>query len=181
MTEIDEHGRPHPPVDGDEEATLLGFLDHHRATLEWKTRGLGADDLRVPVGASAMTLGGLLKHMALVEGLWFALWLSGRSPGAVWEPVDWDADPDWAWHSAADDSPEELRALWEGAVARSRELVTAVLRDGGLGTRCAVPPWPPEETRPTLRWVLAHMIEEYARHNGHADLIRESIDGQVGE
>ncbi|WP_204261382.1 DUF664 domain-containing protein [Blastococcus saxobsidens] len=128
-----------------------------------------------------MTLGGLLlEHLTLVEGLWFALRLRGRSPGKVWEPVDRDADPDWAWHSAADDSPAELRARWEGAVERSRELVAEALADGGLDTRCTVPPWD-DDTRPTLRWVLVHMIEEYARHNGHADLLRESVDGRTRE
>ncbi|WP_346620758.1 DinB family protein [Blastococcus montanus] len=181
MTGTDRHGRPYPPVDGDEVATLLGFLDHHRATLAWKCAGLDADALRVPVAASSITLGGLLKHMALVEALWFSLWLHGRSPGDPWVAVDWDADPDWAWRSAAGDSPEELRGLWEAAVARSRDLVAEALADGGLTRQAVVAPWPPDDVRPTLRWILLHMVEEYARHNGHADLIRESIDGQVGD
>jgi uncharacterized damage-inducible protein DinB len=181
VTSIDEQGRPEPPAAADEVATLLGFLDFQRATLEWKTRGLDADGLRVSVAASSITLGGLLKHMALVESLWFSLWLHGRSPGPPWETVDWDADPDWAWHSAAHDSPEELRVLWQGAVERARAAVTEALVEGGLATPATVPPWPPQDTRPTLRWILTHLIEEYARHNGHADLIRESIDGQTGE
>jgi uncharacterized damage-inducible protein DinB len=180
MTAVDEHGRPQPPLDGDETATLLGFLDLQRATLAWKTAGLDAGALRVSVAASSVTLGGLLKHMALMESLWFSRWLHGRSPGPPWETVDWDGDPDRAWHSAAEDSPEELRSLWEGAVERARAAVAEALGDGGLATQATVPPWE-DDSRPTLRWILVHMIEEYARHNGHADLIRESIDGQTGE
>ncbi|SFF63004.1 DinB family protein [Blastococcus tunisiensis] len=180
MGVVDEHGRPQPPLDGDEAATLLGFLDLQRATLAWKTAGLDADGLRFSIAPSTVTLGGLLKHMALVESLWFSLWLHGRSPGPPWETVDWDADPDWAWHSAADDPPEDLRALWDAAVDRARAAVTEALADGGLARAATVPPWD-DDSRPTLRWILVHMIEEYARHNGHADLIRESIDGRTGE
>jgi uncharacterized damage-inducible protein DinB len=180
VTEHDEHGRPQPPLDGDETATLLGFLDFQRSTLAWKCAGLDSDAFRVSVAASTVTLGGLLKHLALVESLWFSLWLHGRSPGSPWETVDWDADPDWAWHSAADDSADELRALWDDAVARARVAVSEALADGGLAKPATVPPWD-DDSRPTLRWILVHMIEEYARHNGHADLIREQIDGRTGE
>jgi uncharacterized damage-inducible protein DinB len=179
MTVVDEHGRPEPPPAGDEVETLLGFLDYQRATLEWKTRGLDRAGLNATVGVSTMTLGGLLKHMALVEDIWFTNRLFGRAPVAPFDTVDWDADPDWDWHSAADDSPEELRALWQQAVARSRDRVAEALADGGLGRECERR-WPTGES-PTLRWVLVHMIEEYARHNGHADLLRESVDGETGE
>ena len=93
--------------------------------------------------------------------------------------MDWDADPDWDWHSAAADTPEQLLTLWQDAVARSRSAVTEALADGGMG-RLARRTWP-DGRSPSLRWIVCHMIEEYARHNGHADLIRESIDGQTGE
>jgi hypothetical protein len=93
--------------------------------------------------------------------------------------VDWKATPDWEWDSAAEDSPDELRALWQDAVARSRALVAEALETGGVD-QLAKRSWPDGNT-PSLRWILLHMIEEYARHNGHADLIRESIDGQTGE
>jgi uncharacterized damage-inducible protein DinB len=179
MTDLDEHGRPEPPVAADEAATLLGFLDYQRATLAWKCRGLDAAGLQATVGASSMTLGGMLKHMALVEDSWFSRSLHGRDRRPPWDTVDWKADPDWEWHSAAEDTCEQLFALWEDAVARSRSLVTEALAEGGL-ERLARRTWP-DGRAPSLRWILVHMIEEYARHNGHADLIRESVDGLVGE
>jgi uncharacterized damage-inducible protein DinB len=179
MTNLDEQNRPEPPLDGDETATLLGFLDYQRATLAWKCAGLDRAALRTTIAASSMTLGGMLKHLSLVEDYWFSQWLHGREPGPPWDTVDWDADPDWDWHSAADESPERLLALWQDAVARSRSLVTEALPHGGLG-QPAPRTWP-DGRSPSLRWILCHMIEEYARHNGHADLIRESVDGLTGE
>ena len=179
MTELDEHGRPEPPVAGDETATLLGFLDYQRATLAWKCAGLDAAGLRATVGASSMTLGGMLKHLALVEDAWFSRSLHGQGYQPPWDAVDWAADPDWEWRTAADDSPDELRALWQASVERSRELVAAALAEGGLD-QLARRTWS-DGRAPSLRWIIAHMIEEYARHNGHADLIRESVDGSTGE
>ena len=179
MTDVDEQGRPEPPVAGDESATLLGFLEFQRATLAWKCKGLDAAGLGTTVAASSMTLGGMLKHLALVEDSWFSEWLLGRDLGPPWDAVDWDADPDWDWHSAAADTPGQLLTLWQDAVARSRSAVTEALADGGMG-RLARRTWP-DGRSPSLRWIVCHMIEEYARHNGHADLIRESIDGLTGE
>jgi uncharacterized damage-inducible protein DinB len=179
MTDLDEHGRPEPPAAGDETATLLGFLEFQRATLAWKCGGLDAAGLQATVGASSMTLGGLLKHLAYVEDDWFSRSLYGRDPAPPWDAVDWKADRDWDWHSAAEDTPEQLHALWQEAVARSRVLVNEALADGGLD-RLARRTWP-DGGAPSLRWILVHMIEEYARHNGHADLLRESVDGLVGE
>jgi len=179
MTEVDEHGRPESPLAADETATLLGFLDYQRATLAWKCAGLDAAGLRATTAASSITLGGLLKHLAYVEEDWFSRSLHGRDQEPPWDTVDWKADPDWDWHSAAEDTPEELFALWQEAVARSHSLVSEALADGGLD-RLAQRTWP-DGRAPSLRWILVHMIEEYARHNGHADLIRESVDGLVGE
>ena len=179
MTDVDEQGRPEPPAAGDEAATLLGFLDYQRATLAWKCSGLDAAGMRTTVAASSITLGGLLKHLAYVEADWFSESLHGRDRKPPWDTVDWKADPDWEWHSAAQDTPEQLFALWRDAVASSRSRVTEAMADGGLG-RLARRTWP-DGSAPSLRWILCHMIEEYARHNGHADLIRESVDGLVGE
>jgi hypothetical protein len=89
--------------------------------------------------------------------------------------VDWDADPDWEWHSAAEDTPQQLVTLWQNAVARSRFVVAEALADGGLDQLAQYTKW---TQPPSLRRIL---IEEYARHVGHADLIRESVDGLVGE
>jgi Protein of unknown function (DUF664) len=179
MTIVDEHDRPEPPLAADESATLLGFLDYQRATLAWKCEGLDAEGLSATVGASSMTLGGMLKHLAYVEQVWFSRSLHGRQLAAPWNTVDWRSDPDWEWHSAVQDSPEQLRALWRDSVGRSRSLVGEALAVGGLG-QLAQHGWF-DGPSPSLRWILCHMIEEYARHNGHADLIRESLDGLTGE
>ncbi|MBE1605274.1 DinB family protein [Actinopolymorpha pittospori] len=179
MTMIDEQGRPEPPLAADETATLLGFLDYQRSTLAWKCGGVDAAGLRVSVAASSMTLGGMLKHMALVEDIWFSYRLHGQKRQHPWDTVDWATDPDWDWRSAAADSPEQLFTLWQDAVDRSRSLVAKALTSGGL-EQLAQHAWPDGQS-PSLRWILCHMIEEYARHNGHADLIRESLDGLTGE
>jgi uncharacterized damage-inducible protein DinB len=177
---IDDHGRPEPPIAAGETETWLGFLDYQRATLAWKCRGVDAAGLAVTIAASTMTLGGLLKHMALVEEGWFSRSLHGHDRSAPWDTIDWNADPDWDWNSAASDSPEELFALWEAAVERSRALTADALATGDGLNQLAKRTWP-DGTAPSLRWIVVHMIEEYARHNGHADLLRESIDGETGE
>jgi uncharacterized damage-inducible protein DinB len=179
MAHLDEHGRPEPPLAADEAGTLLGFLEFQRATFAWKTSGLGAAGLNVRLAPSSMTLGGMLKHLAYVEDDWCSRWLHGHDRRPPWDAVDWRADHDWDWNSAAEDPPEQLRALWEDAVSRSRSLVAEALADGGLG-RLARRTWP-DGRAPSLRWILTHLIEEYARHNGHADLLRESVDGLTGE
>ena len=180
MSVVDEHGRPEPPIAAGETDTLLGFLDYQRATLAWKCTGVDAAGLSARVGASTMTLGGLLKHMALVESGWFSRSLHGHDREPPWDAVDWDADPDWEWRTAASDSPETLFALWGDAVDRSRTLVASAMSTGGGLDQLAKRTWPDGST-PSLRWIVVHMIEEYARHNGHADLLRESIDGETGE
>jgi uncharacterized damage-inducible protein DinB len=179
--ETDQHGRPEPPHESDEAATLLGFLDYQRATLAWKCRGLSDEQLRIPLPPTSMTLGGMLKHLAYVEDYWFTEVAGAEPAPEPWASVDWKADPDWEWRSAATDAGDELRALWAGRVARSRAIVSAQFGQGedrALGRAHAA--WS-GQGRVSLRWVLVHMIEEYARHNGHADLIRESIDGETGE
>lgn len=177
--QADKKGHPEPPVAGDEAATLLGSLERQRATFVWKCTGLDATGLRATVGASSITLGGLIKHLALVEDNTFAWKLLGRDPGPPWNTVDWDADPDWDWHSAAEDSPEQLYTLWQNSVERSRALVAEALAGGSMD-QLARRTWP-DGRAPSLRRILVDLIEEYARHTGHADLIRESVDGLVGE
>ncbi|MFD9500621.1 DinB family protein [Streptomyces sp. NPDC060035] len=179
MTENSEAVPQEPPLAGDETDTLLGSLERQRRTLEWKCAGLDAAGLRVTVGVSSMTLGGLLKHVALVEDDVLSQKLLGHRPAAPWDAIDWDADPDWEWRTAAEDTPEQLLALWRDSVARSRAHVRQALADGGPGRIGAFVH--PRGGSPSLRRLLVDLIEEYARHVGHADLIRESIDGLVGE
>ena len=169
-----EQGRWEPPVAGDEAATLLGFLERQRATFAWKCAGLDAVGLRATLAPSAMTLGGMLKHLARFEDDMSTEWLHGRAQIAPWDAVDWGADPAWDWRTAADDDPEQLYARWQDAVARSRALFAEALAVDGPARQGA------NGAAPTLRYILLNMIEEYARHNGHADLIRESVDGRVG-
>ncbi|WP_026925607.1 DinB family protein [Glycomyces arizonensis] len=171
--------RIEPPIAGDETATMIGSLERQRATLSWKCGGLDAEGMRARVGASSVTLGGLLKHLARVEEEKFSCMLHDRPFGAPWNAADWEADPDWDWHSAADDTPEQLMELWSGAVARSRVLLAEAIDDGGLDQLVRYT-WP-DGRSPSLRRLMIDLIEEYARHTGHADLIRESVDGLVGE
>jgi uncharacterized damage-inducible protein DinB len=168
-----------PPVAGTEVDTLLGSLERVRRVFVWKCSGLDGDGMRATVGASTMTLGGLLKHLALVEDAYFTERLLGQAIPDPWNGIDWDADPDWEWRTAADDTPEELLGLWERAVARSRAAVTDALAQGGLDVLAR---WSsPRGETPSLRRIIVDLVEEYARHAGHADLLRESVDGLVGE
>ena len=155
---------------------LLGALHRNRRTFAWKTGGLDAEAMRRTLGPSTVSLGGLVKHLSLVEDHYLTHQVRGRDHPAVWAPTA--EDDEWEWTSAAEDSPEELRSLWLGAVRRSEAAVDEALADGGLDATVAISDWP--ET-PNLRRVIVDLIEEYARHTGHADLIRESIDGLVGE
>lgn len=179
MTFVDEFGRPHPPLAAAEVDTLIGFLEYQRATLAWKCRGLDSSGLNAKVGASAMTLGGLLKHLAFVEDDWSARWLHGMERQPPWDSVDWKSDPNWEWNTAADDNPDELFAVWGHSVERSRILIRQALEKGDVG-QLAKRSFS-EGDAASLRWILVHLIEEYARHNGHADLLRESVDGETGE
>lgn len=168
-----------PPVAGDEQAAVIGELERVRSYLGWKCGGVDAAGLRTTLGPSAMTLGGLLKHLALVEDHHFAKLLFDRPPGPPWDAVDFEADPDWEWTSAASDTPEQLMAMWTAAVERSRATTAAALTEGGLDHVGAYVSRSGES--PNLRRILLDLIEEYARHVGHADLLRENVDGLTGE
>jgi hypothetical protein len=181
MTETDTADIPpwEPPLAGTEVEHLLGALDRLRTTFRWKVDELDAAGLSARLSPSALTLGGLLKHLALVEDHKSTTRLVGGSPGEPWASVDWDADPDWEFHSAADDSPEQLYALWDGAVERARARFAAAIADGGLDQPVEMA-WP-DGSRASLRRLLFDLVEEYGRHTGHADLLREAVDGRVGE
>jgi Protein of unknown function (DUF664) len=164
------------PYAADERTMLKAYLDYQRDTFRMKTGGLGAEGLAAAHPPSDLTLGGLLKHLALVEDWWFGVNLVGTKEMDPFGDVDWDADPDWEFNSAVDDSPEELRELYERAVAASDANLAAIDDLDQIIHRRH----PKTGEGLSVRWVLLHMIEEYARHNGHADLIRESVDGQTG-
>ncbi|ROR93280.1 uncharacterized protein DUF664 [Salana multivorans] len=176
-TPLDDQGRPDPEPSADEVRTLTQFLAFQRATLAWKTDGLDDAGLAATLPPSTMTLGGMLGHLAWVEDYWFATVLLGDEPAPRWRGTDWRADPDADWHVGL--PGDEVRALWREAVAASDAIVARVLAGPDGLDRLAVVAR--HDRRVSLRWILVHMIEEYARHNGHADLLREAIDGTTGE
>jgi hypothetical protein len=169
-----------PPLAGSEVEHLVGALDRLRTTFRWKADDLDAAGLRTQIGASSLTLGGLLKHLAAAEDYMFTTKLSGKPIGAPWDAVGWDGSSNWAFtFTTADDTPEQLYALWDGAIARSRGRLDAALADGGLDQLVELS-WP-DGRRASLRRLVCDLIEEYGRHTGHADLLREAVDGVVGE
>ena len=172
--------RVDPPLRGGEAETLVAFLDYHRATFRAKVAGVDADGLAATVGASTMTLGGMMKHLTLVETSWFSRVLLGGELGEPWDSVNWDDDPDWEWRTGSTDPVDDLFAAYDAAVDRARSQVADAVATGGLDT-LSERPSRTEGTPFSLRWILLHMLEEYARHNGHADLLREAVDGAVGE
>jgi hypothetical protein len=159
---------------GDEVETALITLERNRLTFAWKCADIDSDGMALRLGPSAVTLGGLLKHLAWVEELYFQDRLAGRPPMAPFDGLDLDTDWDeWAWRTAGQDTPQDLRALWVDAVHRSRASLGDALAGAGLDQ--------PTASGMSLRRLLADMIEEYARHTGHADLLREAVDGVTGE
>ena len=167
-----------PPLAGTEVEHLLGALDRLRMTFQWKTDGLDAAGLAVRIGVSALTLGGLVKHMAINEDFISTRKLTGDPVGEPWESL-FDGSDDWEFTSAAADTPERLYRLYDDAVGRSRARFVAALDRGGLDQRVAVSTDTGEHA--SLRRLLCDLIEEYGRHTGHADLLREAVDGRVGE
>ena len=177
MSEETRQGYPEPPLVGDEVSTLLGSLERQRATFEWKCADLDGSALAIRLGRSELTLGRLLKHLAYMEDLNFTQELAGVELPPPWADVETAARSEWAFGSADLDSAETLYCLWGDAVERSRSaLGDVVAHPDGVGAtyQCG-------EQKSTVRRLLVDMIEEYGRHTGHADLIRESIDGRVGE
>lgn len=164
------------PFAGDETAMLRGFLDHFRDTLQRQAAGLDATQLGQPLPPSTLSLGRLLAHLCFVEDHWFSVVLAGNDPDPEWRDVDWRASPDVDFDAWDRWSPDDLRARHRDFCARSEAALDAALATGGLDQLCARQRHGHDVS---LRWVLVHMIEEYARHCGHADLIREALDGAV--
>jgi uncharacterized damage-inducible protein DinB len=171
--------REDPPAAGTEIETLTGFLQYLRDTVVMKASGLTADQVRATPTVSELSLAGLLKHLALVEESWIIETFRGEPPHEPWASVDWAADRDWDFHSAKADDPawlvDRYRQAWSA--------VDAVVRGSRLDDLSVVEPTGADGVRErvSLRWILVHLIEETARHAGHADLIREALDGSTGE
>ncbi|GAA2518988.1 MAG: DinB family protein [Kocuria sp.] len=178
-TPTDTTHRSEPPQQGDETATLLGFLEYLRATVAWKTEGLSTAQLHERPLPSTMTLGGMLRHLTYVEDHWFCYVLSGQRQCSPWDAVEWEKDPDWDWDSASEAGGDALRTHWAAAVEQSRQRWENFAAEHAHPMDALVAR--PLRGDMNARWVLTHMVEEYARHCGHADLLREAIDGAVGE
>ena len=175
--EPEQDPRTEPPTAGSERDTLTGFLGWYRGTLELKCSGLDAEDLaRRPIGPSSLSLLGLVRHMADVERSWFRRIMAGLdAPPLFYSREDRDGDFDNVRPDPA--LVAEAWQAWRAETAFADQFIAAAPSMDLLAERMTSD----GRDRMSLRWVLNHMIEEYARHVGHADLIRELIDGAVGQ
>ncbi|GAA1983361.1 DinB family protein [Kitasatospora viridis] len=161
-----------PPHFGSERETLRAFLDYHRATLAMKCQGLSDEQLRErSMPPSTLTLLSLVRHLAEVERAWFRRVFDDPQAPMVWSPKPFDFQ---AAYDASQSDRAEAFAAWEAEVAHSREVEAKVESLDSAGYQ---PRW---EEEVSLRLVMMHMLQEYARHNGHADFLREGVDGVVG-
>ncbi|MET9321655.1 DinB family protein [Streptomyces sp. NPDC003038] len=160
-----------PPLTGDERETLRAYLDYHRATLAWKCEGLTDEELRRrSMPPSTLSLLGLVRHMAEVERHWFRRTLAGEDLSHVWS----DTHDFQAAYDVSGSSRAEAFTAWEAEVAHARRIEAAA---ESLEVTAYVASWKQEAS---LRLVMLHLIHEYARHSGHADFLREAIDGVTG-
>ena len=167
--------RTDPPLVAEEVTTVLGFLEYQRQTLEWKCAGLSPRQLATrAVPTSELTLLGMVRHLAAVEVSWLVGF--GGLPPDIWPDVVRDRDEqfrvDPGTVTAAD--VEAAWATWRAAAATVRSVAERLPLDA------TDRPWGRDDVF-SLRWILLHLVEEYARHNGHADLVREALDGVTGE
>lgn len=159
--------RREPPHAGPPVAMVAAFLDHLRATMLWKLEGLSEEEATRRIAPSGLSLLGIVKHLAYVERWWFRAVFAGEARDAPSVKADWDA----SWRIGPGESIAAVVALYEAECARSREIVA-----GGAWDAPSVSVRRPR----SLGWILTHMVEETARHCGHADLLREQIDGATG-
>ena len=162
-------GRRIPPYGVAEKDMLAAYLDFHRATLKWKIEGLSEDDAKRSMTPSGTNLLGIVKHVAYVDRWWFQDVFAGRDCEYPWT----DEDPDADFRIEPGETIESVFGLYDAECEKSRAIVAAASLDD-VAARV-------KERGYTLRWIVLHMIEEIARHNGHADIVRELIDGATGE
>ncbi|KOU22802.1 DinB family protein [Streptomyces sp. WM6368] len=173
FVEPERDGRFSGPATGDERRMLTAFLMDHRATLQLKCAGLTEELARRAVEPSTLSLLGLVRHLADVERRWFRQVLAGEDAPPLFSSAD---DPDGDFDGAVSADPAAVEAAWEAWRAEVAFADRFVAEAPDLDVE-AVDAW---RGKVSLRWVLIHMVEEYARHNGHADLLRERIDGAIG-
>jgi Protein of unknown function (DUF664) len=161
--------RGHTPSDADERDTLIAFLDKYRESILVKLDGLDRDQMSRRLLGSRTTLLGIVKHLTLVEEWWFATVMAG-GPEIEEDPDDPDAE----WLVLDGDTPDQMVAAYRAAYARSDDIARA---QSSLEARVPGPHRPDK----SVRWILVHMLEETARHAGHADILRELIDGRTGD
>jgi hypothetical protein len=168
-----------PPLAGTEVEHLLGALTRLRTTFRWKAGGLDEAGLRARLGPSALSLGGLLLHLGLCEDHIFTTKLRGEELVEPWRSLGRDADDD-EWEFTVDTfTAAERYEIYDAAVARADERIAAALAEGGLDLVAYVDDG--NGNHASLRRLLFDLVEEYGRHTGHADLLREAVDGLVGE
>jgi uncharacterized damage-inducible protein DinB len=168
-------GRAKTPIAVGEMDSLRAFLDFHRATLLWKVEGLPKEELLRPHVPSGTNLLGLVKHLTYVERYWFGVFFAGLDLPLPWS----DEDPDAEWRVGPDETVEQVVDRYREEVARSRELVAGASPDDRGRGNVVRRDGPASNF--SLRWIMLHMIQETARHVGHADVLRELTDGATGE
>ncbi|MDP9328436.1 MAG: DinB family protein [Actinomycetota bacterium] len=159
---------PHTPRVGDERELLTATVDYQRAVLLRKVGGLDEDDLRRVMTPSGLTLLGLVRHLAYVERYWFQVVFAGRDADLPWS----DADPDADWHPEPGETAPEIVELYRAESAVARRIASESELDAMSAHK---------DVQVSMRWILLHMLEELARHLGHADLMREELDGATGD
>jgi uncharacterized damage-inducible protein DinB len=161
-----------PPLDGDERAVVTWLLDYHRSVLLRKVSGISEEQARSVAASSDLTLLGLVRHLTNVEQYWFAMVFVGSDePGHYDDPDDVDRD----FHPQPGDTLAAALDVFNAEIVRSRRVAAEASSFDVLGQRQR------HGSPVNLRWIMVHMVEEYARHCGHADIIRQHIDGVTGD
>ncbi|MCG7323705.1 GNAT family N-acetyltransferase [Arsenicicoccus bolidensis] len=167
-----------PPIAAGEAEHLVGMLDRLRATFRWKADGLDVAQLRSGIPSSTLTMDGLLKHLALVEDDVLCWRIAGEQPVTMMRVPEGEDLDTWQFTVGEGETAEEIYALYDEAVARSRTRLAEIVAQGRLDEPAHLQP---DGLRPSIRRFVCDLVEEYGRHTGHADLLREAIDGRVGE